>query len=93
MAFERKDYGRNKDVPFRKIADRAEVTVDLKGKRVSGPRWSLSNRQPVTLPAAALRRELWSMVDKESVNAATETTNHRWSAVSPFVDPFKMEIQ
>ena len=37
MAFERKDYGRNKDVPFRKIADRAEVTVDLKGKRVSGP--------------------------------------------------------
>jgi len=93
MAFERKDYGRNKDVPFRKIADRAEVTVDLKWKRVSGPRWSLSNRQPVTLPAAALRRELWSMVDKESVNAATETTNHRWSAVSPFVDPFKMEIQ
>ena len=42
---------------------------------------------------AALRRELWSMVDKESVNAATETTNHRWSAVSPFADLLKMEIQ
>ena len=37
--------------------------------------------------------ELWSMVDKELVNAATETTNHRWSAVSPFADPLKMEIQ
>ena len=46
-----------------------------------------------TEKSAALRRELWSMVDKESVNAATETTNHRWSAVSPFADPLKMEIQ
>jgi hypothetical protein len=36
-----------------KIADTVEVTVDLKGKRVSGLRWSLSNRQPATLPAAA----------------------------------------
>ena len=81
-----------KGIPFVKIADTVEVTVDLKGKRVSGPR-SVSNRQPATLPAAALRRELWSMVDKESVNAATETTNHRWSAVSPFADPLKMEIQ
>jgi len=50
-------------------------------------------RQPATLPAAALRRELWSMVNKESVNAATKNTNHRWSAVSPFADPLKMEIQ
>jgi hypothetical protein len=32
-------------------------------------------------------------VHKESVNAATETTSHRWSAVSPFPDPLKMEIQ
>ena len=30
---------------------------------------------------------------RESMNAATETTNHRWSAVSPFEDPLKMEIQ
>jgi hypothetical protein len=30
---------------------------------------------------------------RESVNAATETTNHHWSAVSPFEDPLKMEIQ
>ena len=57
-----------KGIPFVKIADTVEVTVDLKGKRVSSLRWSLSNRQPATLPAAALRRELWSMVDKESVN-------------------------
>jgi polyisoprenoid-binding protein YceI len=37
MAFDRKDYGMNKGIPFIKIADRVEVTVDLNGKRVSGP--------------------------------------------------------
>jgi polyisoprenoid-binding protein YceI len=37
MAFDRKDYGMNKGFPFIKIADRVEVTVDLQGKRVSGP--------------------------------------------------------
>jgi polyisoprenoid-binding protein YceI len=37
MAFDRKDYGMNKGIPFIKVADRVEVTVDLKGKRVSGP--------------------------------------------------------
>jgi polyisoprenoid-binding protein YceI len=37
MAFDRKDYGMNKGIPFVTIADRIEVTVDLKGKRVSGP--------------------------------------------------------
>jgi len=37
MAFDRKDYGMNKGIPFVKIADRVEVTVNLKGKRVSGP--------------------------------------------------------
>jgi polyisoprenoid-binding protein YceI len=37
MAFDRKDYGMNKGIFFIKIADRVEVTVDLKGKRVSGP--------------------------------------------------------
>ena len=37
MAFDRKDYGMNKGIPFVKIADRVEVTVDLKGKRVGGP--------------------------------------------------------
>ena len=37
MAFDRKDYGMNKGIPFIKIADRVEVTVDLKAKRVSGP--------------------------------------------------------
>jgi polyisoprenoid-binding protein YceI len=37
MAFDRKDYGMNSGIPFIKIADRVEVTVDMKGKRVSGP--------------------------------------------------------
>jgi polyisoprenoid-binding protein YceI len=37
MAFDRKDYGMNSGIPFIKIADRVEVTVDLYGKRVSGP--------------------------------------------------------
>ena len=37
MAFDRKDYGMNSGIPFIKIADRVEVAVDLKGKRVSGP--------------------------------------------------------
>jgi polyisoprenoid-binding protein YceI len=37
MAFDRKQYGMNSGIPFIKIADRVEVTVNLKGKRVSGP--------------------------------------------------------
>ena len=41
MAFDRKQYGMNSGIPFIKIADRVEVSVDLKAKRVSGP--------PVTL--------------------------------------------
>jgi len=37
MAFDRKQYGMNSGIPFIKIADRVEVSVDLKGRRVSGP--------------------------------------------------------
>ncbi len=37
MAFDRKDYGMTSGIPFIKIANRVEVEVDLKGKRVSGP--------------------------------------------------------
>ena len=37
MAFDRKDYGMNSGIPFIRIADRVEVTVDLRGKRVGGP--------------------------------------------------------
>lgn len=37
MAFDRKDYGMNSGIPFIKVADRVEVTVDLNVKRVSGP--------------------------------------------------------
>jgi polyisoprenoid-binding protein YceI len=42
MAFDRKDYGINGSIPFIKIADRVEVTVDLKLKRISGPPVKLS---------------------------------------------------
>ncbi len=38
MAFDRKDYGMTKGIPFVKIADRVEVSVNLKAKQVSGPR-------------------------------------------------------
>jgi polyisoprenoid-binding protein YceI len=37
MAFDRKDYGMNSGIPFTKIADRVEVSVDLLVKRVLGP--------------------------------------------------------
>jgi len=37
MAFDRKDYGMNKGIPLVKIADRVEVSVALKGHKVSGP--------------------------------------------------------
>ncbi|HEY6263411.1 MAG TPA: YceI family protein [Candidatus Acidoferrum sp.] len=37
MAFDRKEFGMNSGIPFIKIANRVEVTVDLHGKRVSGP--------------------------------------------------------
>ena len=38
MAFDRKEFGMNSGIPFIRIADRVEVTVDLKVTRVSGPR-------------------------------------------------------
>jgi polyisoprenoid-binding protein YceI len=38
MAFDRKEYGMNSGIPFIKIADRVEVSVDLKAKQLSGPR-------------------------------------------------------
>jgi polyisoprenoid-binding protein YceI len=37
MAFDRKEYGMNSGIPFIKIANRVEVTVNLQGKRISGP--------------------------------------------------------
>ncbi len=37
MAFDRKQYGMNSGIPFIKIADRVQVTIALKGQRVSGP--------------------------------------------------------
>jgi polyisoprenoid-binding protein YceI len=37
MAFDRKEYGMNSGIPFIKIADRVEVSVNLKGQRISVP--------------------------------------------------------
>jgi polyisoprenoid-binding protein YceI len=37
MVFDRKDYGMNKGIPFVRIGDSVDVTVDLKAKRTSGP--------------------------------------------------------
>ena len=37
MAFDRKDYGMNNNIPFIKIANRVEVNVSLQWMRVSGP--------------------------------------------------------
>ena len=43
MAFDRKEYGMTSGIPFIKIADRVEVNVDLKVKRLSGPALVLKN--------------------------------------------------
>jgi polyisoprenoid-binding protein YceI len=37
MAFDRKEYGMNSNIPFIKIANRVEVNVDLAWKKVGGP--------------------------------------------------------
>jgi len=37
MAFDRKNYGMNSGIPFIKIANRVEVSVNLKAERISGP--------------------------------------------------------
>jgi len=37
MAFDRKEYGMNSGIPFIKIANRVEVSVNLRWKRISGP--------------------------------------------------------
>jgi polyisoprenoid-binding protein YceI len=37
MAFDRKEFGMSNGIPFIRIADRVEVTVDFKATRVSGP--------------------------------------------------------
>ena len=41
MAFDRKDYGMNSGIPFIRIANRVEVTINFKANRVSGPRVDL----------------------------------------------------
>lgn len=55
MAFNRKDYGMNKGIPFIKIADHVDVSFHLIGKRVSGPplEGKNTNQSPSRLTAAA----------------------------------------
>jgi hypothetical protein len=38
MAFDRKEYRMNSGIPFIKIADRVEVTMDLKARQTGGPK-------------------------------------------------------
>jgi polyisoprenoid-binding protein YceI len=42
MSFDRRDFGMTASVPFMKIADRVDVTVDVKAARVSGPPVAIS---------------------------------------------------
>lgn len=37
MAFDRKEFGMDSGIPFIRIADRVEVTIDFKATRISGP--------------------------------------------------------
>ena len=37
MAFDRKEYGMNSGIPFIKIANRVQVNVNIKWKRIAGP--------------------------------------------------------
>lgn len=37
MAFDRKNFGMDSNIPFLHIADRVEVAIDLKATRISGP--------------------------------------------------------
>jgi hypothetical protein len=54
MAFDRKDYGMTHGIPFVTIADRIEVTVELKAKRVSGPAVVLKQQQATSRKVATL---------------------------------------
>jgi polyisoprenoid-binding protein YceI len=45
MAFDRRDYGINGNIPFIRIADRVEVAIDLKMNRVSGPPLVVENQK------------------------------------------------
>ena len=37
MAFDRREFGMNSNIPFIRVADRVEVRVVLEAKRTSGP--------------------------------------------------------
>jgi polyisoprenoid-binding protein YceI len=55
MAFDRKQYGMNSGIPFIKIADRVEVTVNLTGKSS----WRSVGLQAIATRAAAGRDKPW----------------------------------
>lgn len=46
MGFDRKQYGMNSGIPFKKIADGVQVKVDLNAKRVSGNPVNLKSARP-----------------------------------------------
>jgi polyisoprenoid-binding protein YceI len=62
MVFDRKDYGMNKGIPFVRIGDSVDVTVDLKGKRISGPPLvfkQLASRNSPRLPRCDANYGVW----------------------------------
>ena len=56
MVFDRKGYGMNKGIPFVRIGDSVDVTVDLRRSESVVLRLSLSNRRPALPTARAATR-------------------------------------
>ena len=56
MAFDRKEFGMNSGIPFIRIADRVEVTVDLDVNRVSGPQLIFRQYPQATAPGSSSKR-------------------------------------
>jgi hypothetical protein len=92
MAFNREDHGMTNGIPFAKIADTVEVTVDLTGTRVCGLRWSLNNRQPATLLAAALRARIMEYGGRGICERGSRNQKPSLISSKPPADPSKMEI-
>jgi polyisoprenoid-binding protein YceI len=58
MDFDRKDFGMKSGIPFIRIADRVEVTVDIKAKRVSGSPLIMKIAAGVSVPLRCALRTI-----------------------------------
>ena len=68
MAFDRKDYGMTSGIPFIKIANRVEVNVRLKWRRVSGPPPEFQQRSREQILRAGKRERTVYILLREFVN-------------------------